>query len=49
MVPGARIEILAYAHIGRRGSAKAARGKAKRPASKAKARKKTAAKRSRRR
>ena len=49
MVPGARIEILAYAHIGRRGSAKAARGKAKRSAPKAKARKKPAAKRSRRR
>ena len=49
MVPGARIEILAYAHIGRRSSAKAARGKAKRAAPKAKARKKAAAKRSRRR
>lgn len=49
MVPGARIEILAYAHIGRRGSAKVARGKAKRPAPKTKARKKAAAKRSRRR
>jgi 2-iminobutanoate/2-iminopropanoate deaminase len=49
MVPGARIEILAYAHIGRRTAAKKAGAKAKKAAPKAKARKKAAAKRSRRR
>ena len=49
MVPGARIEILAYAHIGRRTAAKKAAAKTKKSPSKAKARKKAAAKRSRRR
>ena len=49
MVPGARIEILAYAHIGRRSAAKKAATKVKKAAPKAKGRKKAAAKRSRRR
>jgi hypothetical protein len=49
MVPGARIEILAYAHVGRRTAAKKATAKAKKAAPNAKARKKAAAKRSRRR
>jgi hypothetical protein len=48
MVPGARIEILAYAHIGRKTVAKKATARVKKAAPKAKARKK-AAKRARRR
>src|SRR5262245_54754559 len=48
MVPGARIEIVAYAHIGRRPAPKPAKAKAKR-AARPKARKKAAAKRARRR
>jgi len=48
MVPGARIEIVAYAHIGRRAAPKPAKAKAKRSA-RPKARKKAAAKRARRR
>jgi 2-iminobutanoate/2-iminopropanoate deaminase len=48
MVPGARIEILAYAHVGRRAASGPAKAKARR-AARPKARKKAAAKRARRR
>jgi enamine deaminase RidA (YjgF/YER057c/UK114 family) len=48
MVPGARIEILAYAHVGRRAASRPAKTKARR-AARPKARKKAAAKRVRRR
>jgi 2-iminobutanoate/2-iminopropanoate deaminase len=48
MVPGARIEILAYAHVGRRATSRLAKAKPRR-AAKPKARKKAAAKRARRR
>jgi 2-iminobutanoate/2-iminopropanoate deaminase len=48
MVPGARIEILAYAHVGRRAASRPTKAKARR-AARPKARKKAAAKRARRR
>jgi enamine deaminase RidA (YjgF/YER057c/UK114 family) len=49
MVPGARIEIVAYAHIGRRSATKVAGSRTKKRTPKPKARKKSAAKRAQRR